>query len=198
MDANWLIFIRDPGRCPGSRMVWACLRAGLLAHSSLKFFYLFEIIRKIFNVATFGMAIANYMNLRAILSSGKETISMILLYAEQNDRVVETLQKLLAGLKTERFRSVASIAKRLSRPCHGLEIALVVIREEDEMIRIAEIENLIRGLRLVVVLPGHDPEMVSMAHKLGPRFIAYADNGFEQAVAVIRKMAGTSKRVVCA
>lgn len=123
---------------------------------------------------------------------------MILFYAKQKDRVVEKLQKLLAGLKIERFRSVASIAKRLSRPCHGLEIALVVIREGEEMIQFAEIQNLIRDLRLVIVLPGHDSEMVSMAHKLGPRFVAYADNGFEQAVAVIRKMAKTSQRVVCA
>jgi hypothetical protein len=123
---------------------------------------------------------------------------MILFYAQQNDRVVETLQKLLAGLKIERFQAVASIAKRLSRPCHGLEIALLVIHAKDEMIQIAEIDNLIRSLRLVIVLPCHDSEMVSMAHKLGPRFIAYADNGFEQAVAVIRKMAETSKRVVCA
>ncbi len=123
---------------------------------------------------------------------------MILFYAHQNDRVVETLQKLLAGQKIERFRSIASIAKRLSRPCHGLEIALVVIREMDEIIQIAEIQYLLRGLRLVVVLPVHDSEMVSMAHRLGPRFIAYADNGFEQAVAVIRKMAETSQNGVCA
>lgn len=114
---------------------------------------------------------------------------MILFYAHQNNRVVETLQKLLAGQKIERFRSVASIAKRLSRPCHGLKIALLVIREVNEIIRFAEIHNLIRDLRLVIVLPGHDSEMVSMAHQLVPRFIAYTDNGFEQAVAVIRKMA---------
>ena len=121
---------------------------------------------------------------------------MILIFAQKNDRVVETLQKLLAGLKIERFRSVASIAKRLGRPCHGLEIALLVIRKEDEMLQIAEIQHLLRDLRLVFVLPGHDSEMVSMAHKLGPRFIAYGDNGLEQAVAVIRKMAETSRNVV--
>lgn len=123
---------------------------------------------------------------------------MILFYAHQKDRVVETLQKQLAGQKIERFRSVESIAKRLSRPCHGLEIALVVIRHRKEMIQIAEILNLIRGLRLVLVLPDRDSEMVSMAHKLSPRFIAYADNGFEQAVAVIRKMAEKSQNVICA
>ena len=123
---------------------------------------------------------------------------MILFYAQQNHRVVETLRKLLTGLKIERFRSVASIARRLGRPCHGVQIALVVIDDGDEMTRIGEIEDLLRGLRLVIVLPGHDSGMVSTAHKLGPRFIAYADNGFEQAVAVIRKMAERSQRVVCA
>ena len=65
---------------------------------------------------------------------------MILFYAHQNDRVVETLQKLLAGQKIERFRSVASIAKRLRRPCHGLEIALVVIREGNEMIQLSPVQ----------------------------------------------------------
>jgi hypothetical protein len=123
---------------------------------------------------------------------------MILFFAHQNDRVVETLQKQLADLTIERFRSVESIAKRLSRPCHGLEIALMVVCDGDEMIQIAGIHNLIRDLRLVLVLPGHDPEMVSMAHKLGPRFIAYADNGFEQAIAVVRKMAEQSQKAVCA
>ncbi len=123
---------------------------------------------------------------------------MILFYARQNDRVVETLQKQLAGLKILRIRTVNSLTTRLRKPCHGLVIALVVIRNREEMIQFTEFQNLIRDLRLVLVLPGRDDEMVSMAHKLGPRFIAYADNGFEQAVAVVRKMAEQLQKAVCA
>lgn len=122
---------------------------------------------------------------------------MILFYAQQNNRVVETLKKQLVGQSIERFRTVSALTRRLRKPCHGLRIALMVIRDRDEMIRIAEIQNLIRDLRLVLVLPGRDDEMVSMAHRLGPRFIAYADNGFEQAIAVVRKMAGRTLNATC-
>jgi phosphohistidine phosphatase SixA len=122
---------------------------------------------------------------------------MILFYAHHKDRVVETLEEMLAEHKFESFRSVSSLAKRLCKPCHGLAIALLIVRDSEEMIRIAEIQNLIRDLRLVLVLPGHDPEMVSLAHSLVPRFIAYADNGFEQAAAVVCKMANQLLRAQC-
>lgn len=123
---------------------------------------------------------------------------MILFYAHHKDRVVETLEKMLADHKIESFRAVSSIAKRLCKPCHGLVIALLVVRDCEEMIRIAEIQNLIRDLRLVLVLPGRDSEMIALAHRLGPRFIAYADNGFEQAAAVVCKMANQQLRAECA
>ena len=51
-----------------------------------------------------------------------------------------------------------------------------------------------RDLRLVLVLPGRDPKMVVMAHKLAPRFIAYADNGYEQIGAVLEKMIDASRK----
>jgi hypothetical protein len=146
---------------------------------------------------SFGTTIANYLYSGGILSDGKEIISVILFYAQQNNRVVETLEKRLVGQPIERFRTVGSLAKRLRKPCHGLQIALMVIRDRDEMIRIGDIQNLIRDLRLVLVLPGRDDEMVSMAHRLGPRFIAYADNGFEQAIAVVHKMAGWTLNTTC-
>ena len=123
---------------------------------------------------------------------------MILFYAHHKDRVVETLEEMLANYKFESFRSVSLIAKRLCKPCHGLIIALLIVHDSEELIQIAEIQNLIRDLRLVLVLPGRDPEMICLAHKLGPRFIAYADNGFEQAAAVVRKMANQLLRAECA
>ena len=123
---------------------------------------------------------------------------MILFYAHQQDRVVETLKEMLADYKVESFHTVASFAKRLCKPCHGLAIALLKVNDHQEMIQIAEIQNLIRDLRLVLVLPGRDPELIALAHRLGPRFIAYADNGFEQSVAVVQNMADQLKKAVCA
>ncbi len=113
---------------------------------------------------------------------------MILFYAVGNSPVVENLSRLLAVHPVKRCRSINAMAQCLKKPCHGLEVALVAVRSAEDLVRIIKIRDLMRDLRLVLVLPGRDAETVAWAHKLGPRFIAYADNGYEQVGAVLDKM----------
>lgn len=51
---------------------------------------------------------------------------------------------------------------------------------------------LLLDMRLVMVLPGRDEDIIAWAHKLSPRFIAYADSGHGQVAAVLDKMLNTS------
>ena len=119
---------------------------------------------------------------------------MILFYAAQNNPVIETVERQLAEYRVARCRSFNTVEKRLRKPRHGLEIVLVVVNRFEELDHVQEIQALMRDLRLVLVLPDRDPGMVSHAHKLAPRFIAYADHGFEQIGAVMKKMVQSSKR----
>jgi hypothetical protein len=113
---------------------------------------------------------------------------VILFYAAQNNQVVETLKRQLEKYRVVRCRSFTTMEKRLRRPRHGLEIVLAVVNDVKEMGCIEEIQALMRDLKLVLVLPERDSKMVSQAHNLAPRFIAYADNDVEQVGAVINKM----------
>lgn len=115
---------------------------------------------------------------------------MILFYAAENSRVVDTLKELLASFKVKQCRSISTMAKCLRKPCHGLKIGLLVISTPEEMVQIGKLQNLFRDLKLLLVLPGRDSEMVARAHQWTPRFIAYADNGYEQIGAVLNKMMG--------
>lgn len=117
---------------------------------------------------------------------------MILFYAAQNDCVVETLGKQLSRYKVARCRSMDTVERRLRKPRHGLEIALVVVDGDQVINRLYEIQCLFRDLRLVLVLPDREAHMVSRAHKLTPRFIGYADQRMEPIGAVIGKMMGAS------
>ncbi len=83
---------------------------------------------------------------------------------------------------------------RLRKPRHGLEIVLVVVDRIEELDQIQDIQALMRDLRLVLVLPDRDSQMVSYAHRLAPRFIAYDDHGLEQVGAVIKKMVQSNRR----
>ena len=113
---------------------------------------------------------------------------MILFYAGHNNQVVETLDQQLAGHGVVRCRSLSLVGKKLRRPRHGLEILLAVVDDAVEMSALEKMQSLLRDLRLVVVLPHRDALLVSRAHRLTPRFIAYADYGAEQILSVLEKM----------
>lgn len=117
---------------------------------------------------------------------------MILFYAAENNHVVETLERQLAPYKVARCISFSTAEKRLRKPGHGMQIALMIVRNSEEMDRINAMRNLVRDVKLILVLPAHDSDMVARAHKLGPRFIAYADNGYDQVGIVLEKMMGVS------
>jgi hypothetical protein len=86
--------------------------------------------------------------------------------------------------------------KRLRKPRHGLDLALLMIRNTQEMDRFDSIHNLVRDVKLILVLPNHDSAMVAWAHRLGPRFIAYTDNGCDQVGAVLEKMMAAARKNV--
>jgi hypothetical protein len=113
---------------------------------------------------------------------------VILFYAAQDNLIVKTLERQLAGYKVARCRAFSTMESRLRKPNHGLEIVLMVVDDLKEMGGIEEIEGLMRDLRLVLVLPDRDVQLVSQAHKLAPRFIAYADQDTEQVGAVMKRM----------
>jgi hypothetical protein len=92
-------------------------------------------------------------------------------------------------------RSLQILEQRLRRPCHDVEILLIAVGDAIEMRQLIAMRSLLLDLRLVLVLPERDPDIIAWAHKLSPRFLAYADNGFEQVAAVLDKMLNASKIV---
>ena len=113
---------------------------------------------------------------------------MILFYAAANDRVVQTLEQQLEPYKVTRCVSFSSVERCLRKPGHGLQVALMIVGDNAEMARLHTLDSLVRDVKLILVLPSHDSAMVASAHKLGPRFIAYMDNGYDQVGAVLEKM----------
>jgi hypothetical protein len=113
---------------------------------------------------------------------------VILFYAAENDHVARSLEQQLAQYQVTRCVSLSTVERRLRRPGHGLQVALMIVHNSEEMARVHAFDNLVRDVKLILVLPSHDSTMVACAHKLGPRFIAYADNGYDQVGAVLEKM----------
>jgi hypothetical protein len=117
---------------------------------------------------------------------------MILFYAAERDRVVTTLEGIMAQRMPQRHlvhcRSLALLEKRLRRPHHKVEILLLYVADAIEIRHLSAMRPLLVDIRLVIVLPDRNADIIAWAHKLSPRFIAYADDGLEQAGGVVEKM----------
>ena len=56
-----------------------------------------------------------------------------------------------------------------------------------------KLRNLFIEARIVLVLPDHDQETVSLGHQLHPRYIGYMDGNFDDLAAVTARMVEKSK-----
>jgi len=119
---------------------------------------------------------------------------MLLFYAAHRSQSVEMLESIISKKlpvhQVMYCTAIEAVEKRLRRPRQDLEIILVSIQDAIEMAHLTHMRALLLDMRLVLVLPRRDEATVAWAHKLGPRFIAYADNGLEQVEAVLDKMLG--------
>ena len=117
---------------------------------------------------------------------------MILSYAMEKNCVVEALEhqvaQQLSPPKMIYCRSLEALEGRLRQPRHNIKIVFISVSDALEMAQLTNLRSLLMDLKLVLVLPRRDPDTIAWAHTLGPRFIAYADNGFEQVGAVLDKM----------
>ena len=122
---------------------------------------------------------------------------MILFYAAQKSRVVELVEQSVGEQLPTRMmihcRCLTVLEQRLKRPRHDIEVLLIAISDAIEMRVLNAMRHLLLDLRLVIVLPSHDPDIIAWAHKMVPRFIAYSDSGYEQVAPVLEKMIGQKK-----
>ena len=86
--------------------------------------------------------------------------------------------------------SLDALESRLRQPHQDIDIIFICIGDAIEMAQLTRMRSLLIDSRIVMVLPNRDRDMVTWAHKIGPRFIAYADNGDQQVGGVLDKMLG--------
>lgn len=117
---------------------------------------------------------------------------MLLFYSESKDTLagdlIGLLKKKAGNYKVEEYHFFGDLLKRLRKPRCGLQMAVFVIGNDQEMDNIIFIRELLSDLRLVFVLTNSEKSCVSKAHTLSPRFVAFADGEMDSLGAVIEKM----------
>jgi hypothetical protein len=123
---------------------------------------------------------------------------MMLFYAAEKNLAVENLEKILAeqlpAQQVTYCTTMDAFEKRLRRPRREVSLVLISVCDAIEMIRLNQLRPLLLDMRLLLILPTREAATVAWAHKLGPRFIAYADSRVEQVAAVLDKMLKAQQR----
>ena len=115
----------------------------------------------------------------------------LLFYTRVTDGAGERLHKMIEALVPENslevYRSIESLSRRLRQPVNNVVIAVLLAASKGDLLDFISIRDLLRDVRIILVLPDRDEDTVSKGHYLRPRFVSYTDSDFADVFAVLEK-----------
>jgi hypothetical protein len=117
---------------------------------------------------------------------------MILLYAPTANDVYGALKQRLNGNGPdgllESYTRLDDLLYRLHQPRMNLQVGVFAITDLADLDRLIAVRDLLTDLKLVLTVADDDPQTLSKAHTLAPRFISFLDNGNEPLLSVVERM----------
>jgi hypothetical protein len=107
---------------------------------------------------------------------------------KEKQRLYRVVEMAGAKGKTEIFRNISDLSRRLSKPADTAAIAIVLISDRDDLNSFASIRHLLSGIPFILILPHRDNKTTSIGIDLAPRFLTYADADLREVGAVLEKM----------
>jgi hypothetical protein len=110
---------------------------------------------------------------------GKDEASAILL------RIVRSA---IPDHAIEIYSSISDLSERLHQSMLDAGVAVLHVASRAELMEIIYLEDLLRELKIVLVLPDSQPDTLDRAYTLCPRFIVAAESDFKHLGSVLKKM----------
>ena len=86
------------------------------------------------------------------------------------------------------YKTPDELKVRLLQPRRQLKIAILKVVSKGDLESLLPLRDLLLDLRVVLILPDHDGATVSLAHRLGPRYLSYPENDGEDFGRVLGNM----------
>ncbi|MBW2608233.1 MAG: hypothetical protein JRD05_11425 [Deltaproteobacteria bacterium] len=108
--------------------------------------------------------------------------------SEIDARIQEVVEMVKTMAKTEVFRSIENLSKRLRKPADGFTIAVLVAGNKKDLVDLAFIRYLLSDTPIILVLFDREESTTIMGYGLVPRFLTYMDSNLMEVGAVLEKM----------
>ena len=120
----------------------------------------------------------------------------VILYTPDSEQsgVRERIGSLIPQRRVRVYRTLEGLSERLHRPVNPETVLIIVTYSREKLSEISPLRHVLGDVRTVVVVPDQEPTTVALAHQLRPRFLTYANNGFDDLAAVLQKMIESDRR----
>lgn len=100
----------------------------------------------------------------------------------------EIVQQSLPRAELEGCEDTETLCALLSEPGAGETVTVALTRNRGELEALGLLRDLWQRHRLILLLPDHHPETVSLGHRLRPRFLGFADSDVANVGAILRHL----------
>jgi hypothetical protein len=85
-------------------------------------------------------------------------------------------------------RQMDQVAKILNQPLNGVVAAIIVADNRQELQDLSILRDKLQRIPFILILPDQEKEMVTKAHSLRPRYLAYAGGDLSDVRYVFKKI----------
>jgi len=104
------------------------------------------------------------------------------------DELLRIIQEAIPDQVIEICSSIGGLSDKLHQPVPDVSVAVLYVKNRAELMEIIYFNDLLDELKVVLVLPDSDLDVLEKAYILCPRFIAVAENDFKHLGSVLKKM----------
>lgn len=107
---------------------------------------------------------------------------------DSSNKLQRIIEPLVSKTQLEKYSSIKKLTQRLQQPMKEEVVGILMPSNAKDLSDLLSIKNLVREIRIILVLPDRDEKTISIGHTLRPRFLTYADGDLTDVAAVMSKM----------
>ena len=118
---------------------------------------------------------------------------MLLFYLNPGSIAAIRLQQIMAalpGLDPRYCRSLDDFKHLLKQSVGQAKVVVYLALDREDLSAIQSVQPLLYDAKLILIIPDRHQSTIEWGHKIGPRFLSYADSSFEDVRDVIKKICG--------
>lgn len=86
------------------------------------------------------------------------------------------------------YRTIDNLAQSLRHPTENSDVAVLLVSNQEDLKNILSIAHLFQNIRIILLVPSKEAEIVALAHRLRPRFLTDINTDLAEITAVLKKM----------